>query len=133
MLGPLPAARFEEVTWKELKAGRNYHITCDYQRYSVPYALAGRLLRVRLTSTRMTVFDGHEVVCEHRRLTGRKGQYSTLPEHVPAQHQGVDGLWSRRWFTDRARSFGPATVQVIEQILDRHQICLLYTSDAADE
>jgi hypothetical protein len=122
LLGPLPAARFEEVTWKELKAGRNYHLTADYQRYSVPYALAGRLLRVRLTSSRVTVFDGHEIVCEHRRLTGRKGQYSTLPEHVPAQHQGIDGLWSRRWFTDRARSFGPATVQVIEQILDRHQI-----------
>jgi hypothetical protein len=55
-------------------------------------------------------------------MTGRKGQYSTLAEHVPPQHQGIDGLWSRRWFTDRARSFGPATVTVIEQILDRHQI-----------
>jgi hypothetical protein len=55
-------------------------------------------------------------------LSGRKGQYSTLAEHVPPQHQGIDGLWSRRWFTDRARSFGPATVTVIEQILDRHAI-----------
>src|SRR5699024_3521981 len=26
------------------------------------------------------------------------------------------------WFVDRARGFGPATVAVIEQILDRHQI-----------
>ena len=110
------------MEWKELKAGRNYHITCDYQRYSVPYRLAGQLLRVRLTSTRVTVFNGHDLVCEHPRLTGRKGQYSTLAEHVPPQHQGIDGLWSRRWFTDRARSFGPATVAVIEQILDRHQI-----------
>lgn len=122
LLGPLPDARFEEVEWKELKAGRNYHITADSQRYSVPYALAGRLLRVRLTSTRLTVFDGHDIVCEHRRLAGRKGQYSTLPEHVPPQHRNIDGLWSRRWFTDRACSFGPATVQVIEQILDRNAI-----------
>jgi hypothetical protein len=122
LLAALPATRFEEVEWKELKAGRNYHITCDYQRYSVPYALAGRLLRVRLTSSTVTVFEGHDIVCEHRRLTGRKGQYSTLAEHVPPQHQGIDGLWSRRWFTDRARSFGPATVTVIEQILDRHAI-----------
>lgn len=122
LLAPLPATRFEEVTWKEFKAGRNYHVSCDYQRYSVPYRLAGRLLRVRLTSTRVTIFDGHDLVCEHLRLTGRKGQYSTLPEHVPPQHQGIDGLWSRRWFTDRARSFGPATVLVIEQILDRHAI-----------
>jgi len=70
----------------------------------------------------VTIFDGHDLVCEHRRLTGRKGQHSTLAEHVPRQHQGIDGLWSRRWFTDRARSFGPATVQVFEQILDRHAI-----------
>ncbi len=122
LLAPLPTTRFEEVTWKEVKAARNYHVSCDYQRYSVPYQLAGRLLRVRLTSTRVTIFDGHDLVCEHPRRTGRKGQYSTLPEHVPPQHQGIDGLWSRRWFTDRARSFGPATVSVIEQILDRHAI-----------
>ena len=122
LLGPLPDARFEEVEWKELKAGRNYHVTADSQRYSVPFRLAGRLLRVRLTSSTVTVFDGHEIVCEHPRLGGRKGQYSTLPEHVPPQHRNIDGLWSRRWFTDRARSFGPATVQVIEQILDRQHI-----------
>lgn len=122
LLAALPATRFEEVEWKEFKAGRNYHISCDYQRYSVPYRLAGQLLRVRLTSTRVTIFAGHDLVCEHRRLSGRKGQYSTLAEHVPPQHQGIDGLWSRRWFTDRARSFGPATVTVVEQILDRHAI-----------
>lgn len=122
LLAPLPDTAFEEVTWKELKAGRNYHVTCDTQRYSVPFRLAGRLLRVRLTSTRVTVFDGHDIVCEHPRLAGRKGQYSTLAEHVPPQHRDIDGLWSRRWFTDRARSFGPATVAVIEQILDRYQI-----------
>lgn len=122
LLAALPSTPFEEVMWKEVKAGRNYHISCDYQRYSVPYALAGRLLRVRLTSSKVTIFEGHDLVCEHPRRTGRKGQYSTLAEHVPPQHQGIDGLWSRRWFTDRARSFGPATVEVIEAILDRHVI-----------
>ncbi len=122
LLGLLPDTPFEQAQWKELKAGRNYHVTVDSQRYSVPYRLAGRLLRVRLTSTRVTVFDGHDIICEHPRRNGRKGQYSTLPEHVPPQHRNIDGLWSKRWFTDRARSFGPATVQVIEQILDRHTI-----------
>lgn len=122
LLGRLPDARFEDVEWKQLKAGRNYHVTADYGRYSVPYGLAGRLLRVRLTSSLVSVFDGHEIVCEHRRLRGRKGQYSTLPEHIPPQHQNVDGLWSRQWFTSQAARFGPATVWVIEQILDRHVI-----------
>lgn len=121
-LAPLPTDRFEEVEWKELKVGRNYHLSCDWQHYSVPFDLAGRLLRVRLTSRRVTVFDGQDIVCEHTRQLGRKGQYSTLPEHVPTQHRDIEGLWSRRWFADRARSFGPATVTVIEQILDRQAI-----------
>jgi len=71
---------------------------------------------------RVTVFDGADIVCEHARQRGRKGQYSTIAEHVPKQHRDVDRLWSRRWFVDRARSFGPATVTVIEQILDRQKI-----------
>jgi transposase len=122
LLSPLPDERFEQVEWKQLKAGRNYHVTADYQHYSVPYALAGHMLRARLSTSRVTVFDGGQVVAEHRRKTGRKGQYSTDPGHVPPQHRNVDGLWSRRWFVDRAAAFGPATVQVIEQILDRHAI-----------
>lgn len=122
VLGPLPADRFEEVEWRDVKVGRNYHVTCDFQHYSVPHAYAGRLLRVRITSARVTVFDGHDLVCEHDRLTGRKGQYVTDPGHVPPQHRNIDGLWTRRWFTDLARSIGPATVTVIEQVLDRQQI-----------
>ena len=122
LLAPLPRDRFEEVEWKELKVGRNYHLSCDFQHYSVPPVFAGRLLRVRLTALRVTVFDGADIVCEHPRQRGRKGQYSTIPEHVPKQHRDVDGLWSRRWFVDRARSVGPATVAVIEQILDRQKI-----------
>lgn len=70
----------------------------------------------------MTVFDGQQIVAEHPRKQGRKGQYSTDPGHVPEQHRNVDGLWSRRWFLDRARACGPATVEVIGQVLDRRAI-----------
>jgi hypothetical protein len=80
------------------------------------------MLRVRLTTSRVTVFDGQQVVAEHQRKTGRKGQYSTDPSHVPERHRNLDALWSRRWFVDRAGAFGPATVTVIGQILDRHDI-----------
>ncbi|HQZ84180.1 MAG TPA: IS21 family transposase, partial [Actinomycetota bacterium] len=121
-LSPLPEEVFEQVDWKQAKVGRNYHLTVGYQHYSVPHALAGQLLRVRLTATRVTIFDGQQVVAEHPRKNGRKGQYATDPAHVPAQHRHVAGLWSRRWFTDRAGAFGPATVAVIEAILDRHPI-----------
>ncbi|USX44887.1 Mu transposase domain-containing protein [Dietzia kunjamensis] len=122
LLAVLPDDGFATVEWKQLKVGRNYHVSCDSQYYSVPYTFAGQLLRVRLTAQSVTLFDGDQVVCEHPRRHGRKGQYSTVLAHAPKEHQGIDGLWSRQWFTDRARGFGPATEQVIAQILDRHVI-----------
>jgi transposase len=122
VLAPLTGEVFEQVEWKEVKVQRNYHVSTGYQHYSVPYRLAGRLLRLRLTSSRVTIFDGQQIVAEHARKTGRKGQYSTDPAHVPPQHRNIAGLWSRSWFLDRARTCGPATVRVIELVLDRHQI-----------
>lgn len=122
LLQPLPAERFDTVAWKQLKVGRNYHVTADYQHYSVPYTFAGQIVRVRLTGVAVTIFDGDTVVCQHPRKAGRKGQYSTTVEHAPERHQDIDGLWTRQWFVHRARSFGSATVTVIESILDRHAI-----------
>lgn len=121
-LQPLPEHRYEEVEYKQLKVGRNYHLTNDYQYYSVPYTLAGKLLSVRITSTKLSIFDGQTKVCEHPRKYGRRGQYSTEPAHAPEHHQNVQGLWSREWFLSNARSYGPATLQVITQILDRNKI-----------
>ena len=122
LLRPLAVDGFTEVEWKEAKVGRNSHLTCDWQHYSVPHTHAGRILRVRLTSTTVTVFDGQEIVCEHARRTGRKGQYSTEAAHLPVEYRNIDGLWSREWFIGRARAFGPATLQVIEQLIDRREI-----------
>ncbi|MBP1324830.1 hypothetical protein JOF28_000062 [Leucobacter exalbidus] len=46
----------------------------------------------------------------------------TEAAHLPAQYQNVDGLWSREWFLQRARAFGPATVEVIGQVIDRRAL-----------
>lgn len=122
LLQPLPAEGFDTVEWKQFKVGRNYHISCDFQHYSVPYTYAGQLLRVRLSTAAVTIFDGDQLICEHRRKYGRKGQYSTVVTHGPERHQMIDGLWSKQWFLDRARGFGPATVEVIGAIIERHKI-----------
>ena len=122
LLHPLPVDEFAEVEWKEAKVARNSHVTCEYQHYSVPYEYAGRLLRVRLAGGRVTVFDGQQIVCEHTRLTGRRGQYSTEAAHLPVEYRNIDGLWSRQWFIRRAQAFGPATIQVVEQVIDRREL-----------
>jgi len=122
LLGPLPSDSFEEVDWREVKVQRNSHVTCDSQHYSVPHEHVGKLLRVRLTSSRVTVFDGQQIVCEHVRLTGRKGGYSTEGAHLPDEYRNIDGLWSRQWFIRRAQAYGPATVSVIEQLIDQRTL-----------
>lgn len=118
----LPALDFTTVTWKELKVQRNYHITCDYQHYSVPYQLAGRRVRVRMTPSQVTIFDGDTIVAEHPRLTGRKGLYSTDITHAPDAHRTIADLWSAQWFIDKATSFGPAIVTVIKAVITRYPI-----------
>ncbi|ALQ29472.1 hypothetical protein ATC04_02240 [Arthrobacter sp. YC-RL1] len=58
LLAPLPDDPFESVEYKQLKVGRNYHVTSDYQHYSVPYELAGKILSVRMTARTVSMFDG---------------------------------------------------------------------------
>ena len=45
MLTALPDEVFEHVEWKQYKVGRDYHVSVDHQHYSVPWTLAGQLLR----------------------------------------------------------------------------------------
>ena len=41
---------------------------------------------MRLGAASVAILDGGETVAEHRRLRGRKGQYSTDPAHMPPEH-----------------------------------------------
>ena len=87
LLHPLPPARFELADLRKAKAGPNYHIQVDRNFYSVPSALIGHSLDVRVTSGTVEVFAGAERVASHRRLHGVRGRYSTVPEHMPAGHR----------------------------------------------
>lgn len=71
-----------QYEWRRCKVSPDYHVQCDYMRYSVPFRLVGRTLDVRLGASSVAVLDGGETVAEHRRLRGRRGQYSTDPAHM---------------------------------------------------
>ncbi|MFW9032919.1 Mu transposase domain-containing protein, partial [Corynebacterium striatum] len=45
-------------TGRALKVDRNWHITCDYQYYSVPFQLVGESVTVRLTPQLVSIFNG---------------------------------------------------------------------------
>ncbi|TVS73850.1 Mu transposase domain-containing protein, partial [Mycobacterium helveticum] len=50
LLNPLPPVRFELADLRKAKAGPNYHVQVDRNFYSVPSALIGCSLDVRVTS-----------------------------------------------------------------------------------
>lgn len=121
LMRALPATAFTDVVWKHPKVERNWHVTCDYQYYSVPFQLVGKRLTARLTPQVVSLFDNGELVAEHTRLHGFKYRYSTDPAHSPVGNDHGHNVLTRDELVAWASSFGPATVKVITMILDCHR------------
>ena len=107
MLAPLPATRFELSDWKAATVQFNYHISVDGMLYSVPYEYIKKKVDIRVTDTTIEIFYNHNRIASHRRLKGRPGQYSTVTEHMPEDHQKYlewNGDRFRKWAADIGRS-----------------------------
>lgn len=86
-LQPLPRYPYEFDQWKSATVQLNYHIVIDFQNYSIPYEYVHMKVDVRYTKSSIEVYCKGNRICSHKRLYGRRGQYSTLPEHMPVNHQ----------------------------------------------
>ena len=112
----MPATPFELAEWKQATVQFNYHIAVDGMYYSVPHQYIKDKVDVRVTDTTIEIFFNHDRIASHRRLHGRSGQYSTVIEHMPDDHQKYlewDGNRFRRW----ADQIGPNTRKVVDSIL----------------
>ena len=122
LLRPLPPVWFELADLRKAKPGPNYHVQVDRNFYSVPSALIGQSLDVRVTSHTIEVFAGTERVACHTRLRGVRGRYSTLTEHMPAGHRHRLTDWTPQRFEQWAATIGPDTVAAIQAILASRKI-----------
>ena len=116
MLAPLPATRFELADWKTATVQFNYHISVDGMLYSVPFEYIKKKVDVRVTDYTIEIFYNHNRIASHRRLKGRMGQYSTITEHMPEDHQKYlewNGDRFRKW----AERIGINTYTVVNAIL----------------
>ena len=116
LLAPLPATRFELCDWKTATVQFNYHITVDGMQYSVPYEYIKKKVDVKVTETTIEIFYNHNRIASHRRLKGRQGQYSTITDHMPKDHQQYiewNGDRFRRW----AENIGINTYPAVDAIL----------------
>ena len=88
----------------------------DGMLYSVPYEYIKKKVDVRVTDTTIEIFYNHNRIASHRRLKGRPGQYSTITEHMPADHQKYlewNGDRFRKW----AERIGINTYTAVNAIL----------------
>lgn len=118
LMRALPDDRFTEVLWRSLKVDRSWHVTCDYQYYSVPFTLVGKIVRARLTQSMVSIFYNDELVAEHPRLHGFRYRYSSDPAHSP-DGSSTSKAYTRDELLSWASSYGTATMEVIKKVLDR--------------
>ena len=116
LLIKLPAAPYELAEWKTATVQFNYHISVDGMLYSVPYPYIKRKVDVRITETTIEIFYNKNRIASHRRLRGRKGQYRTVVEHMPEDHQKYLECNGDR-FRKRATQIGHNTSRVVDSLL----------------
>jgi transposase len=117
----LPATPYEIATWKVATVQFNYHITVHKMHYSVPYEYIKQKVDVRITSNVIEIFFHNHRIASHMRLKGRPGQYSTITEHMPENHQKYL-YWNSERFIQWAEKIGPSVSIVVKAILDSHKV-----------
>jgi len=129
-LKPLPKKRYELKEFRRLKVPCNYHIEIreDNHYYSVPWQYKGRNVTAIYTASTIEVYRKGVRIALHQRK--EKRGYTTLKEHIPAEHRFY-AEWSPEEMITRAKQIGDETRALVEKIFESkgclqlsYRICL---------
>ncbi|MGL3709450.1 Mu transposase domain-containing protein [Leptospirillum ferriphilum] len=112
----LPPTPYEICEWRTARPHPDCHIQVRKNFYSVPYALRGKQVEVRIASATVEIFFRGERVATHRlRASNEQGRYATNPGHYPEAQKAlletVPGALRRK-----AAEAGPLTEQVVKDL-----------------
>jgi transposase len=79
-LHPLPLQPYDIATVSQVRASRQFRITLDTNRYSVPAHLAGQALTLKTYPDRLCLYHHHHLVARHTRSYDRHGDFED-PDH----------------------------------------------------
>lgn len=86
---------------------------------AVPYGFINRKVDVWVSDTVIEIFYNHHRIASHHRIYGRKGQYGTVTEHMPADHQKIrNGGRFRKW----SERIGMNSCKVVNAILASQRV-----------
>lgn len=98
---PLPTLAHDYGFFDTVKVSRESLVHLETNRYSVPVALVGQLLTLRIHPSRIVLYAGERLVATHPRQTGRH-QRVIIPEHyepVFARKPRARVMVYRDWLT----------------------------------
>lgn len=114
-LQPLPTEPFTLCEIRTAKVHPDCHIVVDYSYYSVSYLLVGQEVEVHLHERVVEVYAGQELVRTHLRCHN-KGQWRTeMADYPPYKAEYL--THTPAFCRQAARQIGPATAQVVEELL----------------
>jgi len=112
----LPETRYEYAEWVKAKAGIDYHVEVDRHYYSVPHALVGQYLIVRVTASTIECFFKGQRIAAHVR-SYLAGKHTTIPEHMPRSHR-KHMQWTPGRLLNWGQNIGPSTRAVVQWQLE---------------
>ena len=118
-LQALVAVSYEMRKIKQVTVMKNGHVylTEDQHYYSVPYEFIGKKLKLQYSRSVVELYHDYELLAQHRRIKSAH-TYSTVPEHMPAQHRFVTE-WNPAFFLEKARAIDVEVENYIRQVLNR--------------
>ena len=112
---PLPTEPYRFAEWRKGRVNVDYHVEVDGHYYSVSYRLVGQQLDVRLSGSTVELYQRGQRVASHRR-NPRRGQHTTVVEHMPKAHRDY-AQWTPERLIRWAAQTAPAVAEVVETIL----------------
>jgi transposase len=118
-LRPAPSEPFVYSEWKTARVNIDYHVELDHHYYSAIHALVHEQVEARLTGTTVEIFHKGVRVASHLR-SYRRGQHTTIAEHMPKIHQ-KHLEWTPSRILHWGDTIGPRTRELLEAILSERR------------
>jgi transposase len=114
-LRPLPEKPYEYTERKTATVNIDYHIEFNEHLYSVPHALIHQKVDIHATEKMVEIRHHGKSVAIHPR-NFRQGRFSTLREHMPANHQFMEDINPDR-LIEWGSKIGPQTATLVKATL----------------
>jgi len=116
-LSPLPATRWQEISWQTAKVQESWRVQADRAFYSVPYRLIGAQVLVYLTSTTVEIFENNTLIAIHPRASKAWQHVHNRLHDPPNIDQVINSTRESLMF--RAGTVSDEVKQVTREILYR--------------